>query len=100
MNQYAKQALLEYNSEETAAHLGGVNNRPFWNAHATQFTFVPAFQFPGILKARGYLFTALDKDGVKHTFKADRPTASLAPIWAEIPVGIVHLTLESLNQLD
>lgn len=98
MDQYAKQALLEYNSEETAAHLGGIDNRPFWNAYATKFTYVPAFQFPRILKAYGYLFTAVDKDGVKHTFKADSPTASLAPIWAELPVGVVHLTVESLNK--
>ena len=98
MDKYAEQALQEYNSEETAAHLGGVDNRPFWNVYSTQFTFVPAFHFPRILLAKGYLFTAEDKDGVKHTFTADWPTASLAPIWAELPVGVVHLTVESLDE--
>ena len=49
MDKYVEQALLEYNSEKTAAHLGGVNNRPFWNGHSTQFMFVPAFDFPKIL---------------------------------------------------
>ena len=97
MNKYVEQALLEYNSEKTAAHLGGVNNRPFWNGHSTQFMFVPAFDFPKILLAKGYLFTAEDKNGVKHTFKADKPTASLEPIWKDIPVGVVHLKVESLN---
>ena len=97
MNKYVEQALLEYNSESTAAHLGGVNNRPFWNGHSTQFMFVPAFDFPKILLAKGYLFTAEDKNGVKHTFKADKPTASLEPIWKDIPVGVVHLKVESLN---
>ena len=97
MDKYAEQALLEYNSEATAAHLGGINNRPFWNGHATQFMFVPAFDFPKICRAQGYLFTAEDKNGVKHTFRADRPTASLEPIWKDIPVGVVHLKVESLN---
>lgn len=98
MNKYAEQALLEYNSELTAAHLGGVDKRPFWNGHSTQFMFVPAFDFPKILHAKGYLFTAEDKNGVKHTFKANKPTASLEPIWADIPSGMVHLTVESLNE--
>ncbi|MBO4262206.1 MAG: hypothetical protein J5903_00285, partial [Clostridia bacterium] len=97
MDKFAEQALKEYNDEKTAAHLGGVDGRPFWNVYSTQFMFVPAFNFPGIKGARGYLFTAEDKDGKEHTFKADIPTASLAPIWAEIPVGVVHLKVESLN---
>ena len=98
MNKYAEQALLEYNNEKTAAHLGGINNRPFWNGYATQFLFVPAFQFPGIRHANGYLFTAEDKNGKKHTFTADAPTASLAPIWGELPTGVVHLKVEALNE--
>jgi hypothetical protein len=98
MNKYAEQALREYNNEDTAAHLGGVDNRPFWNGYSTQFTFVPAFHFPKILRAKNYLFTAEDKNGIKHSFTAARPTASLAPIWADIPVGIVHLKVESLNE--
>ena len=97
MDKYAQQALEEYNSEKTSAHLGGVEGRPFWNGHSTQFTFVPAFDFPCVLRASGYLFTAEDKDGVRHTFKAAYPTASLEPIWADIPVGIVHLKVESLD---
>ena len=97
MDQYAKQALLEYNSEKTAAHLGGVNNRPFWNGCSSQFMFVPAFQFSGVRRAAAYLFTAEDKNGKKHTFQAALPTVSLEPIWADIPAGVVHLTVESVN---
>jgi hypothetical protein len=98
MDKYAEQALKEYNSEETATHLGGVNGRPFWNGYSTQFIFAPSFQFPKIRRASGYLFTAEDENGVKHTFTADCPTSSLAPIWADIPVGVVHLKVESLNE--
>ena len=98
MDQFAEQARLEYNGEETAAHPGGVKNRPFWNHYSTQFMFVPSFDFPQIRKAKQYLFTAEDKNGVNHTFTSDRPTASLAPVWADIPAGIVHLKVESLNE--
>ena len=98
MNKYAEQALLEYNNEANAIRRGGINNRPFWNGYATQFLFVPAFQFPGIRYANGYLFTAEDKNGKKHTFTADAPTASLAPIWGELPTGVVHLKVEALNE--
>ena len=98
MDKYAEQALLECSSETTAAHLGGVDNRPFWNGYSTQFMYVPAFQFPRVLSASGYLFTAEDKNGKKHTFQAQKPTASLAPIWADIPAGVVHLKVESLNK--
>ena len=97
MDKYAEQALLEYNSEKTAAHLGGVDNRPFWNAYSTQFTFVPAFDFPDVRCAKGYLFTAEDKNGKAHAFIAEKPTSSLEPIWKDIPVGVVHLKVESLG---
>ena len=98
MNKYAEQALLEYNSEATAAHPGGVEKRPFWNGHSTQFMFVPSFYFPRVRHAKAYLFTVEDKEGVKHSFTASQPTASLAPVWADVPVGIVHLKVESLNE--
>ena len=98
MDKYAEQALKEYNSEATAAHPGGVDNRPFWNVYSTQFMYAPAFHFPRILLAKQYLFTAEDKDGVQHTFTADWTTASLAPIWSELPVGVVHLKVESIDE--
>ena len=56
MDKYAEQALKEYNSEATAAHPGGVDNRPFWNVYSTQFMYAPAFHFPRILLAKQYLF--------------------------------------------
>jgi maltose/maltodextrin transport system substrate-binding protein len=98
MNKYKEQALLEYNSAETAAHPGAVGGRPFWNLNSSQFMFAPSFQFPKIPGAHGYLFTAEDTNGKTHTFKADLPTASLAPIWGEIPAGIVRLNVESLDK--
>ncbi len=96
MDKYQAQALREYNSE--AAHLGGVSGRPFWNINASQFTFAPAFQFPYIPSCAKYRFTATDKDGTAHTFDADTPTASLAPVWGDIPVGFVTLTVVSVDK--
>ncbi|MBR2466743.1 MAG: hypothetical protein IKB38_07450 [Clostridia bacterium] len=98
MDKYREQALLEYNCEKTAAHPGGVDGRPFWNLNSSQFMFVPTFQFPRIPGITEYLFTAEDKDGKNHSFKSDSPTASLAPIWADIPVGIVCLKVESVGK--
>lgn len=96
MDQYRKQALLEYNSEATAAHPGGVDGRLFWNINSSQFTFAPSFQFPHIPSCAAYRFTATDRNGVEHTFDADTPTASLVPIWGELPTGFVTLKVESL----
>ena len=45
MNTLQKQALEEYGSDINTAHHGGVNGRPFWNIHSTQFMFNPCFQF-------------------------------------------------------
>lgn len=39
MDKYAEQALLEYNSEETAPHPGGVGGRPSWNVHSSQYLY-------------------------------------------------------------
>lgn len=97
MDKYAEQAIREYNGADTGAHPGGINNRPFWNLYSTQFMYAPSFCFPRILMAKKYLFTAEDKDGATHTFIAEQPTASLAPIWGDIPAGIVHLKVESIS---
>ena len=98
MDKYAKQALDEYNSESTAAHPGGVNGRLFWNINSSQFTFAPSFQFPFVPCAKKYRFTATDRNGKVHTFEAEEPTASLAPIWGDIPTGFVELKVHSLGE--
>ena len=100
MDNYREQALLEYNSEATAAHPGGVAGNPFWNINASQFTFVPSFQFPFIQYCDKYRFTAVDRNGKEHTFDADKPTASLAPIWADIPTGFVTLKVETVGKIS
>lgn len=98
MASYYEKAFAEYNSDTTTAHHGGVKGRSFWNMYSSQFIFNPAFLFPTIPGAFGYLFTATDCNGEKYTFKADSPTSLLTPIWADIPVGKVVLKVEALDK--
>lgn len=100
MDLYAQQALEEYNSEATAAHPGGVDGRPFWNVHSTQFIFNPSFSFSQNLGAEKFLFTATDCNGKEHSFKTDNSSAFLTPIWGELPTGYVTLKVEVLDQND
>lgn len=95
---YKEQALNEYNSEEFMVRPGGVNGRGFWNINSTQFMYTPSFSFPTFPKANGYLFTATDTNNKIHTFTAKKPTESLAPIWKDIPTGMVTLKVEALDK--
>ncbi len=95
---YREQAFNEYNSEEFMVRPGGVNGRGFWNINSTQFIYTPCFSFPIIPKANGYLFTATDVNENVHSFTAEKPTASLAPIWKDIPTGMTTLKVESLDK--
>ncbi len=97
MDPFAKQALEEYNSDTDTVRRGGLGGKPFWNINSSQFTFVPQFSFPVIPGAKSYRFTAKDEKENTYTFEADSPTASLAPIWKDIPSGMVTLTVEALH---
>ncbi len=84
-------AFEECTSEKTTAHHGGGAGRPFWNAEAIQFMYVPAFHFQALPGVKEYRFEAKDEEGALHVFTADAPTALLTPIWGEIPEGVVEL---------
>ena len=98
MSTLAEQALKEYSSEATTAHHGGAQGRPFWNVHASQFMYVPNFNFNHIPGCRRYLFTATDCNKKVHTFEAEESSALLTPIWADIPEGLVELKVEALDE--
>ena len=97
MNLLTKKALDEYNGE-IAKHHGGINGRPFWNTNSSQFIYNPCFGFPIIPGAKSYLFTANDCNGVTRSFKAEKPTSLLTPIWKDLPAGIVELKVEALDE--
>ncbi len=98
MNQFAKQALDEYNSDTKTVRHGGIGGKNFWNMNSSQFMFVPAFLFPVIPGAQEYRFTATDSAGKNHTFTAKKPTVPLTPIWKDIPVGMVELKVEACHR--
>ena len=93
----AKQAVNECSSKETTAHHGGRTGRAFWNAEATQFMYVPAFQFAPIPGCRRYLYEAVDELGKVHTFEGHKSCELLTPIWKEILEGVVQLHVTALN---
>ncbi len=102
--EFAKLAAAECANPETSAHAGGGKDRPFWNPYAIQFMYAPAFQFQHIPGYHKYRYTATDEKGGVHTFVADdtyvaarNSSASLAPIWADIPEGVVHLTVQGID---
>ena len=95
---FAIQAKAECNSAETTAHHGGSAGRPFWNAESSQFMYVPAFQFQPIPGCWKYRYMAEDEKGETHTFESDNAHALLAPIWKDIPEGVVKLTVYALDE--
>lgn len=79
-------------------HPGGVNGAPFWNGNARFFMYPPAFDFPTDPHAVGYRFEVVDANGKMHGFEADRPTASLAPVWADLPTGWTSVLCHSVDR--
>ena len=76
---------------------GGVNGQEFWNAHADWFMYPPSFDFRPIAGAVRYRFTVLDDQHVARTFEAEAPGATLAPVWADVPVGFVSVRCEGVD---
>lgn len=94
----AAQALRECNSAEFAVHPGGGAGRPYWNARASQFMYVPSFQFPWIPDDGRYRCACEDENGKLHVFESDDPSVSLEPVWKELPDGVVRLRVTDLNE--
>lgn len=79
---------------------GGVNGSPFWNANARFFMYAPSFDFPADERAKGYQFDVVCADGKVRVFYAPRPTASLAPVWADLPAGWTSVMCRSLDRRE
>ena len=90
---FAMQAAEECASAATSAHAGGGPGRPFWNPQSTEFMYVPAFQFAPQPGCAGYRYFARGSDGVTRTFDAPTASASLEPLWRDLPEGVVELTV-------
>lgn len=90
-----KYIRLAIESEEPSWDWGGTI--PYWNANAVQFLYAPAFDFVEISGAESYLFTVTPTNGSALTFTADNPRASLSPVWANLPVGMVLLSVTGFD---
>lgn len=88
-------ALRRRAIEETATPVR--EDAPFWNHHAVQFQFAPAFDFKAVPGARAYRFSIQPAKGGALVFTADEPTASLAPVWTRLSTGKATLTVRGLD---
>lgn len=74
---------------------------PFWNKYAIRFINVPSFDFKSVEGADSYRFTATsESDSMDYVFTAEQPWSLLLPIWKELPVGMVNLTVEGIDGND
>ena len=71
---------------------------PFWNEHAQQFIWAPAFEFPSVAGAASYRFTVTSESGPVRSFETNKPWAPLTPIWMEIPAGYATVKVEALDR--
>ena len=79
---------------------GYEGRNPFWNGFAKKFIYAPAFDFDEVAGAANYRFTVVplgEETQASWSFTADSPKAALTPVWGEIPVGRVRLTVEGLD---
>lgn len=73
---------------------------PFWNTYSKRFMYAPAFDFNPIAKATFYRYTAVSLvTNEKFVFDAKDPWTPLSPVWDELPVGPVALTVEGYDDM-
>lgn len=100
-NQLHDQAVEESLSP---VHPGNPGKHPFWNTYAQRFIYAPAFDFAKVENADQYQFIAETSiSNEKYTFYSKYPWDNLSPIWRDIPVGKVSLSILALqgqNVLD
>jgi hypothetical protein len=73
-------------------------SQPFWNHFALRFIYPPSFDFPEVEGANSYRFAVVGADGDTRAFSAERPDASLAPIWANLPEGVTNVSVQAVGE--
>lgn len=78
---------------------GGIDGRPYWNVFAKKFIYAPAFDFPATHGANKYRYELVCATGERRLqFEGRSPAESLAPVWEQVPVGRVELTVSALDR--
>ena len=81
----------------TPVRRGGVEGRPYWNAHSIMFMYPPAFGFAKVDGAVKYRFDVLDDVRETLSFVADSPEADLSPVWPKLRVGYATVTVTGVG---
>ncbi len=71
--------------------------QPFWNERAVQFLYAPAFDFKEVPGAQKYRFVITPEQGKQLAFEAEKPFASLAPVWLKLNAGEAKLEVMALD---
>jgi hypothetical protein len=75
-------------------HPGIPGERPFWNTFSQRFIYAPSFEFESVPGAEAYQFIArADSSGLEYVFLTNSPWDPLSPIWKDLPVGKISLTV-------
>ena len=92
--------LMEENRRDLEQEIrpGEKNGGNFWNVRSKLFIYPPSFDFRRIAGAASYRFQVLDDVHCSHEFVTDRPTASLLPVWRELPVGFTTVSCRALDE--
>ena len=91
-------AISEYNIPIRPGYEG---KNPYWNKFSKKFMYAPAFDFKAVDGATLYKYTItqeVKENAKKWSFTAEAPNLSLAPVWQDIEVGNVTLTVEALDK--
>ena len=78
-------------------HPGVRTEVPFWNGYSFKFIYAPAFDFEDVEGAADYVYTTTCGEQA-FAFNAPSPRATLSPIWNELPVGPVELSVQALDE--
>jgi len=72
--------------------------RPFWNVYAQRFIYAPAFDFESVPGAGSYEFILrTEASGLEFSFQSEHPWDPLSPIWEDLPVGKIRLTVVGMK---
>lgn len=94
-------AAIEKLAQEDYAHPVkpiGVDGQEPWNVKSVWFMYPPTFGFTNRADAASYRFEVTDGHGARHGFTSKTANDSLAPVWADLPVGRVSVKCEALGK--
>ena len=88
-----EQARAEYLKP---VHPGIRGEVPFWNGYSFKFIYAPAFDFDDVEGAVSYIYSVTFGDTCLQ-FGASSPREALTPVWNNIPLGPVTLSVRAVD---